>query len=261
MHFRKMGIDELIYPEMLAAEEIVTSLQKTWNRQWMEFGNGALKLIAMKVRQDAPILNTKMKDLRNSENYRVVAIRRDTETIIPKGEDAILANDVVYFFMTADAVEKAREAAGKEVYQVHDIAIMGGSKIAVQTCKTLPKGMHYNLFEKDRERAKELSLELDGMVLNDDLSNLDSMKQEEISDCDAFVALTESSEANILACLQAKQRGVKKTVAEVENISYIPFAEKLDIGTVINKKLIAASYIYQYTLDADVSKVTCLTHV
>jgi trk system potassium uptake protein TrkA len=57
----------------------------------------------------------------------------------------------------------------------------------------------------------------------------------------------------------AKRMGVSKTVANIENFDYIDMAEGLDIGTIINKKLIAASHIYQMMLDADVSNVKCLT--
>ena len=97
------------------------------------------------------------------------------------------------------------------------------------------------------------------MVINADGSNTDLLLRENIANCDAFIALTDNSETNILACLAAKNLGVPKTVAEVENIDYIQMAEKLNIGTVINKKLIAASHIYQFLLDADVSTVKCLT--
>ena len=259
--FDKMGINALIYPEKLAAEEIITSLRVNWVRQWMEFGDGALTLIAMKVRGNAPIINKKLKDLTGSDHYRIVAIRRDSDTIIPKGDSEIKTNDIVYFFTTNDYVTHVRNEAGKEVINVKDLIIMGGSKIAVQTCESLPSGMNVKVIEKDKALARTLSEELDAMVINSDASNPEILRQEDIEDMDAFVALTDNSEANILACLEAKQLGIKKTIAEVENISYIPLAEKLDIGTVINKKLIAASHIYQYTLDIDVSKVNCLTHV
>ena len=232
--FRDLGIDALIYPELLAAKEIVNSLKINWIRQWMEFSNGALTLIGMKVRNNASIINQKLMDLRNSQFYRVVAIRRDTVTIIPKGSDSIKANDIVYFITTKDYVTDVREQAGKEVIQVKE-----------ENANNIPK-----LLEQDNV-----------MAFNGDASDLDFLKEEGIEEMDAFVALSDNSEANILACITAKRMGLKKTIAEIENIDYIPLAESLDIGTVINKKLTAASYIYQYTLDADVHNVKCLTHV
>ena len=98
------------------------------------------------------------------------------------------------------------------------------------------------------------------LIINIDGSDMEALKDEGIQDADAFVAVTEHSEANIFACLAAKRFGVKKTIADVENIDYIPMAEGLDIGSVLNKKTITASYIYQMLLDASVLNVRNLTN-
>ena len=96
------------------------------------------------------------------------------------------------------------------------------------------------------------------LIINGDARDTDLLLQEGIKDAQAFIALTENASTNILACLAAKRFGVYKTIAKIENIDYIPLAESMDIGTIINKKLIAASHIYQFLLDADVSNVKCL---
>lgn len=260
--FEKLGVNALIYPEMLASEEIVNSLKVNWVRQWMEFNDGALTLIGMKVRKNAPIVNKRLMDLKNSENYRIVAIRRDLETIIPTGCDEVQANDIVYFITTRDFVVHVREQAGKNVIDVRDLMIMGGGKIAVRTVLSLPDGMSAKVLEKNKNKAVKIAEQMDdAFIVLGDASNLELLKEEGIEDMDAFVALTDNSEANILSCMAAKRFGLQKTIAEIENIDYIPLAESLDIGTVINKKIIAASYIYQYTLDVDVNKVKSLTHV
>jgi len=148
------------------------------------------------------------------------------------------------------------------VINVKDLMIMGGGRIAIKTVQSLPNDIDVKVLEKDKSKTFKLVEQMDGaLIIHGDASNLELLKEEGIENMDAFVALTDNSEANILACIAAKRFGLKKTISEVENIDYIPLAESLDIGTVINKKLIAASYIYQYTLDADVSKVKCLTHV
>lgn len=260
--FKSLGIDSLIYPEVLAAKEIVNSLRMNWVRQWMEFSEGELTLIGMKVRSNAPIINQQLKDLTNSDSYRVVAIRRDLETIIPKGDDEIRANDIVYFITTKDSISDVRDQAGKEVIQVKDLIIMGGGNITERTVLSLPDDIHVKVLEKAKSKTAKLSERMDNaLVLQVDATDLDMLREEGIENADAFVALTDNSEANILACISAKRFGLRKTISEVENIDYIPLAENLDIGTVINKKLIAASYIYQYTLDADVRNVKGLTHV
>ncbi len=260
--FNDLGIDALIYPELLAAKEITSSIKMNWVRQWMEFSNGALTLIGMKIRANAPILNQKLMDLKNSEFYRVVAIRRNSETIIPKGSDEIKANDIVYFITTKDYIPDVRMQAGKEVIQVKDLMIVGGGNITMKTIESMPDNVDVKVLERDKLKVTNLMEKTDSaMILNVDASDLDVLRDENIAEMDAFVALSDNSEANILACIAAKRFGLKKTIAEIENVDYIQLAESLDIGTVINKKLLAASYIYQYTLDADVHNVKCLTHV
>ena len=260
--FEKLGVNALIYPEMLAAEEIVNYVKTNWVRQWMDFQNEALILTGIKVRDNAPIINQKLMHLTDSADYRIVAIRRGADTIIPTGNDEILPNDIAYFITTKECVSHVRKQAGKEVINVEDLMIMGGSRIAVKTVKSLPDNITVKLLEKDKSKTIKLVEQLDNTtIILGDGSNLELLKKEGIECMDAFIALTGSSEENILACIAAKRFGIKNTIAEVENIDYIPLAESLDIGAVINKKLIAACYIFQYTLDVDVSRVKNLTYV
>jgi trk system potassium uptake protein TrkA len=192
--------------------------------------------------------------------FRIVAINRRNQTIIPKGTDEIQDNDIVYFMTTPENLDFVRTQAGKEDFQIKNVMIMGGSRIAQKTIQFLPNNVRTKVLERDIEKGYALAEKLGNtLIINCDGRNLEVLKEEGIQEMDAFVAVTSNSEANILACLAAKRLGVKKTVAEVENIDYIMLAESLDIGTVINKKMIAASYIYQLTLDADVLDVRSLT--
>ena len=261
--FKTLGVDHLIYPEMLAAKEIVNSLKRRWVRQWLEFYGGELILIGVKVRENAPMVNKKFEELfYNNVQVRVVAIKRKLATFIPKGGDEIKADDTVYFITTNENVDYVRELAGKDDTPINNVMMMGGSRIAIKTAQYLPGNMSVKIIEKDRERATRVIENLnDALVISGDARDLDLLKEEGIDGTDAFVAATGNSEANILACLAAKRYGVKKTIAEVENIDYIPLAENLDIGTLINKKLIAAGYIYQLTLNADVTDIKLLTNV
>ncbi|EOA59206.1 MULTISPECIES: Trk system potassium transporter TrkA [Bacteroides] len=261
--FKKLGVDSLIYPEMLAAKEIVSSMKMSWVRQWWEFCGGALILIGAKMREKAEILNIPLHQLGGPTiPYHVVAIKRGTDTIIPRGDDVIKLNDIVYFTTTRKYIPYIRKIAGKEDYaDVRNVMIMGGSRIAVRTAQYVPDYMQVKIVDNDISRCNRLTELLDDrtMIINGDGRDMDLLIEEGLKNTEAFVALTGNSETNILACLAAKRMGVDKTVAEVENIDYIGMAESLDIGTVINKKMIAASHIYQMMLDADVSNVKCLT--
>lgn len=261
--FAKLGVDSLIYPEMLAAKEIVDAVKMSWIRQWWEFAGGALVLLGTKMRETAEILNVPLHELggRNIP-FHIVAIKRGNETIIPRGDDAILLNDIVYFTTTKKYIPYIRKIAGKEnEADIRNVMIMGGSRIAVRTVQYMPEYMQTKIIESDFNRCNRLTELVDDkvMIINGDGRDMELLLEEGIKNTEAFVALTGNSETNILACLAAKRLGITKTVAEVENIDYISMAESLDIGTVINKKFIAASHIYQMMLDADVSNVKCLT--
>ena len=261
--FAQAGINSLIYPEMLAAKDIVDAIKMSWIRQWWEFYGGALILIGAKMKETAQILNVPLFEL-GSRNipFHIVAIKRGNETIIPRGDDMIKLNDIVYFTTTKKYIPYIQKIAGKEHYpEVRNVMIMGGSRIAVRASQYIPEYMQIKIIESDLERCHRLTDLVDDkiMIINGDGRDIDLLLEEGIKNTDAFVALTGNSETNILACLAAKRMGVIKTVAEVENIDYISMAESLDIGTVINKKMIAASHIYQMMLDADVSNVKCLT--
>ncbi len=261
-YFASLGIDSLIYPEQLAAEEIATSIKYSWMRQLLEFGNGALVMIGVKVRAGAPILGTLFKDLPGETPYHIVAIQRGEETIIPRGHDFIEPDDLVCFMTVKEKIPFIRSICGKSEYsEVRSIIIMGGSRIAVRTARLIPDNIKVKIIESDIKRCHKLLELVDDrvMVINGDARDPELLSSEGIEHTDAFVALSDNSETNILACLSAKRAGAYRTVAEIENIDYISMAENMDIGSVINKKKLAASNIFQMMFNTDVSSVKCLT--
>ena len=259
--FNTMGITHLIYPEMLAATEIVQAMRRSWIREYRTFASEALVLICVKVRNNSEIINKEFKTgFFNHDRFRIVAVKRHSNTIIPSGNDQILANDLVYFICTKENIEFVRKAAGKLSFDMKNVIIMGGSKIAIKTVQYIPSHINVKIIESDRERCMQLAEKTDNLIIHGDGRNMDLLRDEGIEDADAFIALTSNSETNILACLAAKRFGIRKTIAEVENIDYIDLADNLDIGMIINKKIISASYIYQQTLDDDAHDVQCLTY-
>ena len=261
--FRTVGIDSIIYPEMLAGEEILHNIKRTWIRQWWEVQDGALILLAVKVRGNAQILDQPLKDLCGPDSpYHIVAVKRDDETVIPHGSDCLRDGDIVYFMTTPKYVSYIRDLAGKEDYpDVQTVFIMGGGSTAVHLVNAMPDYMRAKIIEQDARRAERLNEVVRNrhtLIIHGDGRDLSLLEEEGIRKAQAFAALTENSETNILACLAAKRLGVRKTVAMVENTDYIGMAESLEIGTIINKKLLAGSSIFQLLLDADVSTSKCL---
>ncbi len=259
-HFKALGVDHLIYPEMLAAEEVLTAIQHTWARSWFELHNGALILIGVKLRDNARIINKKLYELASQSNiFHIAAIKRHNRTIIPRGNDEVQLGDIVYFTTTANHVEEIREICGKRTIHVKNIMILGGSRIAIRIAASMDDDIRIKLIEINREKSYKLVEKMrHSTIIQGDARDEELLIDEGIQDTDMFIALSDSSETNILACLTAKRLGVPRTVAEVENIQFISTAEGLNIGTIINKKLLAASRIFQLLLDADASNSKCL---
>lgn len=253
--FASIGVDHLIYPEYLAAQEICTALRRPWVRQWFELNDGRLLLIGVKVRAGAALTGKSLRDITATQhNYHVAAIKRRHETIIPRGNDVIQPDDILYFTTTEEFVDDIRDLCGKKDYKVRNVMVMGGSRIAVRLAHMASEKLRITIIENDADLCRRLPEKCSGCnvrIIHGDARNNDVLREEGIGAMDAFVALTDASETNILACLAAKEMGVNKTIAEVENIQFISEAEILNIGTIVNKKLLASSKIFQLLLDAD----------
>ena len=258
--FPKIGVDSMIYPEVFAARDIINGLKMSWVRQRWDVFDGELVLLAIKMRTYSKILDTPLKDLCGPDDpYHIVAIKRGNETVIPGGWDTVEDGDLCYFMTTKEYIPYIRQIVGKEDYaNVRNVMVMGGDKAAVRVAHTIPEYMNVKIIERDEARCNrlnELINKKNVMIIHGDGRDMSLLRDENIANTQAFVALTGNAETNILACLAAKRRGVRKTVAQVENVDYISMAESLDIGTIINKKIIAAGHIYQMLLANNVSNV------
>ena len=259
-HFTILGIDHLIYPEMLAAKEISSALKRTWARNWFELFDGELIVVGVKIRNNARIVDKMLKEMSDISQYlHVSAIKRNREIIIPRGDDRVKENDIVYIATTRDHIDEVREACGKIQTPVDNVLVVGGNDIAEQLIKRLGKSVDIKIIESDEARCDELAQRYPNCKLvQGDFRDSELSEEESVSYYDAFVALGENSAVNMMECMIAKTNGVPKTIAQVEDIQFIYEAEALNIGTIVNKKLLASSRIYQIMLDADEDNARCL---
>ncbi len=259
-YFNAIGVDNLIYPDRVASEEMLNALRRTWVRNWFELFDGELIVVGVKLRANSVLVGKRLRDLTDvNQHMHLCAIKRNREIIIPRGADMILTNDIVYLATTRDHIDAVVDLCGKVNIGVEKVLIMGGGDLTVQLALMAQSRYRIKIIEPDYARCEELTTLLPHcIIVNGDARDTDLLEEEGISDYDVFVALTDVSEANILGCMMAKEHGVRKTIASIENLQYINEAEVLNIGTVINKKLIASSRIVQLMLDADTSSAKCL---
>jgi len=274
--FKKMGIESLIYPELLAAEDIKASSRYSWVRQMWEFNNGELLLLSVKMHDAHPIYEKEISNKDNQlvghtlkeigmahgHNFHVVAINRDGETISPHGDERILPRDLVFFMTTRDNLAEIRHLTGKDDYpSVKNSLIIGGGKLSVRASWKLAS-IHdsVKIIEPDNKRTEALQslVSPKTLILEGEGYDVDLLNDEGYGSMEALIALTDNDQQNILACVAARRRGIRKTIAQVENLDYFDMANDLDIGTIINKKMIAASHIYRMLLKGDVDNVKML---
>jgi len=260
--FIDMGIDYLFYPEKIAAREVINLLGHTSTTEYVDFSSGKLSLTVFHLDATSPLIGQPPTGRTDDEHlaYRTVAISRDGQTIIPDDEERFIEGDVAYLIVRQDAIEQVMELSGQQSIAVKNMMILGGSRIGVRIAMELQGEINIKLIDYNAEKAYRLAELLDRtLIINEDGRNTEAMLEEGLSNMDAFVAVTGRSETNILAAMLAKRMGVKKVIAEVENLNYINLAESMGIDTIINKKLVTASNIFRFTMSTDVQAIKCLT--
>lgn len=261
--FIDMGIDYLFYPEQIAAREVINLLGHTSSTEYVDFAAGKLSMVAFRLELTSPLLGRTVIDPEyNDEDleYRIVAIVRGSKTIIPNRDERFEEEDMVYAITRHNATHRVVELSGRREVEIRNMMILGGSRIGVRIANELQDDVNIKLVDYDADKAFRLAEMLDKtLIINEDGRDTEAMMEEDLSGMDAFVAVTGRSETNILAAMLAKRMGVKKVIAEVENINYISLAESIGVDTIINKKLVTASNIFRFTMTTEVQTIKCLT--
>ncbi|UII27809.1 Trk system potassium transporter TrkA [Fulvivirga maritima] len=262
LNLQDLGIDEIISPESLAAKEIKRLLKEIALTDTFDFDEGRLSLVGVTVDENSKLKNKTLIEaahLNPNQNFVTVAILRDSQTIIPHGDNKFIEGDHAYFIAQPNGINTVLELSGKRKQEIKNIMILGGSKVGFHAAKRLSRKFNVKLIERDREKCHELADQLkDVMVICGDGRDVDLLQEEAIEEMDAFIAVTGNSETNIISCLVAKNNNVKKTISLVENIDYIHLSQNIGVDTMINKKLIAANFIFRYIRKGDVISLTSI---
>ena len=260
--FIDMGIDYLLYPEKIAAEEVINLLGHSATTEFVDLSGGKLSLVVFRLEPNSQLVGRAISgfDEQSHLNYRTVAIMRDGNTIIPKSTDAYMVGDMVYVISRHDAVSDVMALSGKGSVDINNMMILGGSRIGVQIAQELQDEVNIKLIDYNADKAYRLAEMLERtLIIHQDGRDTEAMMEEGLANMDAFVAVTGRSETNILTAMLAKRMGVKRVIAEVENMNYINIADSVGVDTIINKKIVTASNIFRFTMSTDVLAIKCLT--
>lgn len=258
--FTEMGIDLLFYPEKIAASEIVELLERTASTDSMNFGRGKLQLAVFKLEEESPLLDMTILEFAQAFpsdelQFRVVAIARKDETIMPKPDTKFRYHDLVFIVAKREGIKVLMDYLGKKDIEVGNLMIIGGGPVGEMVARAMSRKIdHVKIVEINHAKCLELSEKLPNnvTVVCGDGRNTDTLMDERVREYDALVSVTDNSEANILACVAAKKMGIDRTIAEVENLEYIKLAEEMGVDAIINKKLITAGRIFKFTLSSKV---------
>jgi trk system potassium uptake protein TrkA len=263
--FNQIGIDHLVCPEEIAASEVVDLLKQTAATETFDFSDGALSLFLIRLEGNAPVVNKTLDQIAQEYAhlyFRAVAIHRKNKTIIPKGNDKFLENDLSYVITKPEGIDDLLKLGGKSRIDIRNVMIVGGGRVGRTVARRLEHKLNIKVVEKDKERAHQLvNMLSNSLIIHGDARDIQLLQDEDIEGMDAFVALTDNSETNILSCLHARKFGVPRTIAMVENIDYIDISQNIGIDTVVNKKLSTASNIIRFTMSSEVTSIKCLSGI
>lgn len=262
---KTLGIDEVVCPELLAAEEILSLLRQTAATEMVDFSEGKLSLMLLKLDENAKVLNMTLDQIASEYkklNFRAVAIHRNGQTMIPRGSDRFLINDMAYTITKPDGIDMLLELGGKKSVIINRVMIGGGGRIGMKTARKLENSKTVSLIELDETLCYQLSQQLKNTtVIHGDIRNIELLNREGLKKTDAFIAVTDNSEANMITAMYAKQAGVKKAIALVENLDYIQISKNIGIDAVVNKKMLTAGYIARFTMQAEVTSIKLLSGI
>ncbi len=259
-YFQNLGIDNLISPTMLCSKEIFNMIQNSSFTEVFDFEGGKLNIVGVTLDQTNPLVNQRIMDMKLNpifDDIRIIAILRDQKTIIPRGSTIIRNNDHVFFISNKKHTGSILDLIGQEKRDIKNIMIIGGDDMALTTALKLEDHFRVTLVNKDKERCKWLAENLPNtLIINGDYKNIELLIEEGLEQMDAFLALTESSETNIITSLTAKNHGVYKTIAHVDTREYIHISHSIGVDSLINKKLVAANEVSRYLRKGTVEAVS-----
>ena len=266
--FQALGIDELVSPEELAAEEIKLLIHQSAFENSHEFEDGALTMMGTTLEEDAPFIGKTVREAAEifpGVHFMPIAIKRKEtiNTIIPRGDTCFEEGDQVYFTTLPEGVSELYSLTGEVKNKIKNVMILGGGRVGYMTAADLcSRGINVKLIELDKERAIEMAEKLpDSLIIHGDGRDVALLLEENLDEMDAFLGVTNDSETNIMSCLMAKSKDVSKIIALIENMDYFELTKSIGVDTLVNKKMLTANTIFRYIRRGEVVDLAKLNNM
>jgi trk system potassium uptake protein len=255
-----MGIDLMINPERVTAQEIAEIVKNPEALSVDYYADGKVQLLELEVKADSSLVDQQIKSLDNSTPYNIVSIARKHAMLVPSGDDVLKAGDYIRLMARTAEMKAVKKILGFPSRKVERVTILGGGRTGYYLAQILEQrrpAIEIKIIEKDLVRAQQISQKLSHtLVIHGDGSDYQLLEEENISASDLFAAVTDDDKINLLCALIASNLGVKKTVCQMKRTDVLPLAEQIGIDTILSPRELTAGAILKYIRIGDIISVT-----
>ena len=236
----------VINPEKVTAREITNLVRIPIATNVMEFEQGKVKIIGLKIKDKNPYVFKPLKEV--DIHFLVVGLYRENELIIPSGDCKFIPGDIALFIAREEDIIPLSREMHEEYFPIKSVVIMGGGHIGKLVAKELEKsGYSITVIERNKKNCEFLSKELKkSSIVQGDASDIELLKEENVFSSDCVMALTNDQEFNILVSLLSKRMGVKRTITLINMSEYFSLAIKLGLDAIVAPKLSTSSAILRF---------------
>ena len=264
--FTRLGISELISPEILTSKEINMVINRAEFTDPFEFDDGALITLGLSATHTSTFVGktvVEAAEIFPETHFFPISIKREDKTIIPRGDTVFHSGDHIVFMTEPGGEEELLKLSGQNNGVIKNVMILGGGRVGKKVAEDLSANdFNVKLVEINKDRAEELAEDLQGcLIIYGDGTNSELLDEESLEKMDSFIAVTGNSETNIMSSLIAKSKGINKTIALVDNLDYYKLTQISGIDTLINKKLLAADAISKHVHKAEVVAISQLANM
>ncbi len=242
------GVDVTINPDHQAAVDIARLIKNPDSSEFDYLAGGKVQILSYTVEPDSPVAHTRVREL-DIATATLVAILRNGDVLIPRGDTDILPGDKVFVVGRRGVPSVFGWRAGREATRLRTVSIMGGSSIGYYLARAVEPlaahGVQLKLFEKDGERCRTLAEAFPRLtVIQGDPSNLEVLQDENAEGSDAVAVVGDSDQSNLLTGYLLKRMGVPRVVVSLKRTEYLPFTGPMDLdGTVVPRVSAAAAIL------------------